>query len=279
MYADLGFNVNPFSIGFADEQSAYSLAYKNNFGPTLGLGYAHNRIHIRLGFPVIGNLRPADKYGKTKQFNFAYDIVFKRIWYDLQFKSTFGFALKTPNELLSDTYSLNATLNACYFKNPDFAVNGLFGKFTTNNKEILTLYLKGTINYFGSTNKAGPLIPIPLQVQENSITSLTSLNAFDFGAIPGLAYVNKIKNWQFGGWLGLGPVLQFKGYATPSYTKLNMGIAPRMDLRFLGGYTTNEKSFYIVTDFDNKTIRFGDFNYRQVYYALKFVAAYRFVEK
>jgi hypothetical protein len=34
-----------------------------------------------------------------------------------------------------------------------------------------------------------------------------------------------------------------------------------------------------VSDFDNKSLRFSDFRYRQVYFALKFVAGYRFKEK
>jgi hypothetical protein len=44
----------------------------------------------------------------------------------------------------------------------------------------------------------------------------------------------------------------------------------------MGGYSSDERFFFLVTDFDNKSIRYEAFNYRQLYYAIKFVAGYRF---
>ena len=62
MYADLGYNVNPFRIDYPFSAQQSSLAYKNNFSPFLGLGFAYKWFHLRVGFPVIGNLRPADNF-------------------------------------------------------------------------------------------------------------------------------------------------------------------------------------------------------------------------
>lgn len=279
IYADLGYNVNPFKIAYPFSTGQNTLAYKNNFSPFLAFGFAYKWFHLRLGFPVIGNLRSPSKYGKTTQYNFAYDLNYKKIWYDFEFKSTFGYALRQPKQILPEAYSINGMLNAWYFNNPDFQMNGLLGKRAHYNQEILTWYLKGTLNYFGSANRNGGLIPEDFQDQQQPITTLTQLKAFDFGAAPGVAYVNRKNNWQIGGWAGLGPVLQIKGYATPTFSKANIGIAPRYDLRLMGGYSSDEKFFFIVTDFDNKSLRFDDFEYRQIYFAWKFVAGYRFKEK
>lgn len=279
MYADIGYNVNPFRISYPNLSTVNALAYKNNFSPFLGLGFAYKWFHLRLGFPVLGNLRPANKYGKTTQYNFSYDLTFRRIWYDLELKSTFGYALKTPSLTFPDVYALNFMSNAWYFHNPEFQMNGLLGKRAHYTQQIITWYIKGTVNYFGSANRNGGLIPEDFQDQQQPITTLTELKAFDFGAAPGVAYVNRKKNWQIGGWAGLGPVLQIKGYATPTFSKANIGIAPRYDLRLMGGYSSDEKFFFIVTDFDNKSLRFDEFEYRQIYFAWKFVAGYRFKEK
>lgn len=279
MYADIGYNVNPFRISYPNLSPVNSLAYKNNFSPFLGLGFAYKWFHLRLGFPVLGNLRPANKYGKTTQYNFSYDLTFRRIWYDLELKSTFGYALKTPSLTFPDVYALNFMSNAWYFHNPEFQMNGLLGKRAHYTKQIITWYIKGTVNYFGSANRNGGLIPEDFQDQQQPITTLTQLKAFDFGAAPGVAYVNRKNNWQIGGWAGLGPVLQIKGYTTPAFSKANIGIAPRYDLRLMGGYSSDEKFFFIVTDFDNKSLRYDDFEYRQIYFAWKFVAGYRFKEK
>jgi hypothetical protein len=279
MYADIGYNVNPFRISYPNLSPVNALAYKNNFSPFLGLGFAYKWFHLRLGFPVLGNLRPANKYGKTTQYNFSYDLTFRRIWYDLELKSTFGYALKTPSLTFPDVYALNFMSNAWYFHNPEFQMNGLLGKRAHYTQQIITWYIKGTVNYFGSANRNGGLIPEDFQDQLQPITTLTQLKAFDFGAAPGVAYVNRKNNWQIGGWAGLGPVLQIKAYTTPAFSKANIGIAPRYDLRLMGGYSSDEKFFFIVTDFDNKSLRFDDFEYRQIYFAWKFVAGYRFKEK
>lgn len=279
IYTDLGYNVNPFRIDYPFSGQTTTLAYKNNFSPFLAFGFAYKWFHLRAGFPVVGNLRSPSKYGKTSQYNFSYDLTYKNVWYDFEFKSTFGYAIKQPNVILPKAFALNAMLNAWYFGNKDFQMNGLLGKRAHYNQEILTWYLKGTVNYFGSANRGAGLIPVEFQHIEQDITHLRGLRAFDFGAAPGIAYVNRKNNWQIGGWAGVGPVIQFKEYETPTYSKLNLGLAPRYDLRLMGGYSSDEKFFFLVSDFDNKSLSFGDFKYRQIYFALKFVAGYRFKEK
>jgi hypothetical protein len=288
MYSDVGYNANPFSLRGNFGQNVNELSYKNNFSPFLGLGFAYKWFHLRVGFPIIGNIRSASKFGQTTQYNFAYDLTYKKVWYDFEFKSTFGYALKNaaqwdtssndqqPHKILPKVQSLNLMMNGWYFKNPEFQMNGLLGKRAHYTKEILTWYLKGTINYFGSANRNGSLVPEQIQDPQIPIQSLTQLQAFDFGVVPGVAYVNRKNNWQIGGWLGLGPVIQIKGYETPDYSKLFLGLAPRFDMRFMGGYSSDERFFFIVTDFDNKSIRYNELNYRQLYYAIKFVAGFRF---
>jgi hypothetical protein len=288
MYSDVGYNANPFSLRGNFGQNVNELSYKNNFSPFLGLGFAYKWFHLRVGFPIIGNIRSASKFGQTTQYNFAYDLTYKKVWYDFEFKSTFGYALKNaaqwdtssndqqPHQILPKVQSLNLMMNGWYFKNPEFQMNGLLGKRAHYTKEILTWYLKGTINYFGSANRNGSLVPEQIQDPQIPIQTLTQLQAFDFGVVPGVAYVNRKNNWQLGGWLGLGPVIQIKGYETPDYSKLFLGLAPRFDMRFMGGYSSDERFFFIVTDFDNKSIRYNELNYRQLYYAIKFVAGFRF---
>ena len=246
MYADLGYNVNPFRIAYPFSAQQTSLAYKNNFSPFLGLGFAYKWFHLRVGFPVVGNLRPNSKFGKTTQYNFSYDLTYKKVWYDFEFKSTIGYGLRQPSVILPDAYSVNVMLNAWYFRNADFQMNGLLGKRAHYNQQILTWYLKGTMNYFGSGNRGESLIPSTLQLPGQDITTITKLQAFDFGAAPGIAYVNRKNNWQIGGWAGVGPVVQFKEYETPDYSKIRLGLAPRFDLRLMGGYSSDEKFFFIV---------------------------------
>ncbi|MEN9698813.1 MAG: hypothetical protein RLZZ301_11 [Bacteroidota bacterium] len=291
MYTDLGYTSSPYYVDYPFTSQIDHLAYKNNFSPFLAVGFAYKWLSFRVGFPIIGNIKPTNKFGKTSQYNFGFDYTYKKIWFDCEFKSTFGFAIKhalnwdstlsnqLPHQILPKAYSFNAMVNGWYFHNPDFQMSGLLGKRAHYEGQIVTWYLKGSFNVFGSGNSAGPLIPTQLAIPTQSVTQLQRLQAIDIGAIPGLAYVNRKNNFQLGGWAGIGPVLQLKSYATIDMSKTMLGFAPRFDVRLLGGYTSDERFLFLVTDFDNKSIRFDQLHYRQFFYSVKIVAGYRFPEK
>jgi hypothetical protein len=97
--------------------------------------------------------------------------------------------------------------------------------------------------------------------------------------IPGYAYVNKIKNWQFSGNFGLGAVLQSKFYEVNGTTRSFAGLAPRYDVRLVGGYNVDTYYVMLVTDFDNKSISFNDLTYRQWYYSVRITGGIRLDRK
>ena len=136
--------------------------------------------------------------------------------------------------------------------------------------------VKGTFNVFGINNNGQGILPQQLQDPNNSKTSASAFSSLDFGAVPGYAYANRIKNWQFSGWIGLGAVVQAKVYTFQNNTNGYLGLAPRYDIRFITGYSNADYFIYFVTDFDNKSIRFNDLVYRQYYYSLKLVGGIRF---
>jgi hypothetical protein len=91
--------------------------------------------------------------------------------------------------------------------------------------------------------------------------------------------VNRFKNWQIAGWAGFGPVIQAKYYQQNGDFRGFLGLAPRYDVRLMGGYTTPKYFLFLVTDFDNKSIRFNQLIYRQSFYTIKLVGGYRFPKK
>ena len=91
--------------------------------------------------------------------------------------------------------------------------------------------------------------------------------------------MNRFKNWQIAGWAGFGPVLQAKYYQFNGDFRGFLGLAPRYDVRLMGGYTTPKFFLFLVTDFDNKSIRFNELIYRQYFYTVKLVGGYRFPRK
>jgi hypothetical protein len=159
-----------------------------------------------------------------------------------------------------------------------------FGNTNLRNVTYVATYSAGRstpqktdFNVMGGTISS--IIPIAMQDPSNSKTAATRFSAFDFGAIPGYAYVNRIKNWQFCGWFGLGGVIQSKFYRLDHQSRGFLGLAPRYDIRIMGGYSNKDFFVFLVTDFDNKSIRFSDLVYRQYYYMVKITGGLRLGNK
>lgn len=285
VYSDLGFTSAPFTIGHPFTQNINQLTYKNNFKTFLGLGVAYKWFSLRLGFPILSSFRSIEKYGNTKQFNFGFDYSLLKTYCDLEFTYLKGYSIqkanrwdssKNPNDIQANLTSFNLALNGWYFHDKNFKMNALLGKRAHYNEEVKTWYVKGTINLFGLDNENSPIIPQQLINPSNSKTGFTKAQSFDFGLIPGYAYVNRINNWQFCGWFGFGPVIQSKFYSFSGNARGFLGIAPRYDFRIMGGYSKPEYFIFLVTDFDNKSIRFNDLVIRQYFYSIKIVGGYRF---
>jgi hypothetical protein len=58
-----------------------------------------------------------------------------------------------------------------------------------------------------------------------------------------------------------------------------LGLAPRYDVRLIFGHSKPTYFIFLVTDFDNKSIRFSDLIVRQYFYSVKLVGGYRFPTK
>ena len=74
---------------------------------------------------------------------------------------------------------------------------------------------------------------------------------------------------------GLGLVLQSKLYTFDGTTRSFLGLAPRVDFKIIGGINKPKYFIMFVSDFDNKSIAFNDFTYKQTYYNLRLVGGVR----
>jgi len=286
-YADIGYNTSPFNIVYPFNDQTNVLKFKNNFKTFLGLGFAYKWFNLRIGFPVIGYVKPIDQWGESQQFNLGLNFSVKNLFFDFDFKTVQGYAIKDYYEIDSSSASssdnriipsvgiTNFSLNGWYFHSRNFKMSALRGLQAHYNQPVQTWYIKGSVNVFGVDNNGKAIIPPVFIDDVESKTQATVFSAFDFGVIPGYAYVTRIKNWQFSGWLGLGGVIQSKFYILPGQTRGFIGLAPRYDVRFIGGYTDDKYFVFLVSEFDNKSIRFIDLKYRQYFYSVRISAGIR----
>jgi hypothetical protein len=154
-------------------------------------------------------------------------------------------------------------------------MSALRGKTGHYDREVKTWYVKTSLNIFGINNGNSSIVPQELLDSTNSKVASSTLSSVDIGVIPGYAYVNKINNWQFSVIAGFGGAIQSKFYVSDGTTRGFLGLSPRFDFRFIGGYTVPRYFVFIVTDFDNKSIRFNEFVYRQSFYSVKIVGGIR----
>ncbi len=288
VYTDPGFTTAPFSVSYPYSNEVSKLRYRNNYRTILGIGASYKWLALRIGIPLPGYTRPVAKYGGTNPFNIGFDFTFKKVYCDVDLRYFKGYAIEnaylwndsltstSPNDIRSSTEVSSFSSNVWYFNHKDFKMAALKGKTGHYNQKVHTWYLKNTLNIFGVRNDNDPIIPNDLYDPKKPQTQAAFYSAADIGIIPGYAYVDRIKNWQFSLMGGLGGVIQSKFYGGPVTTRGFLGLAPRYDIRFLGGYSVPDYFIFLLTDFDNKSIRFGDLIYRQNFYSIKIVAGKRF---
>jgi hypothetical protein len=287
LYNDIGFTTAPFSIKYDFTESVDKLKFKNNFGTVLGFGGSYKWFALRVGVPLPGNVRSVGRYGSTTHYDIGLDFTIKKTFCDIDLRNYMGYAIKNakqwndtlndlkPNDIRRKTNAVSFSANVWYFHDKNFRMIALRGKTGHYNREVKTWYIKNSLNIFGVGNDTNSIVPLELIDSTNSKTAANVVSSLDFGFIPGYAYVNKIKNWQFSLIGGLGFAIQYKNYTSDQVNRGFLGLAPRYDIKIIGGYTVPKYFVFLVTDFDNKSIRFNDFAYRQTFYSIKIVGGVR----
>ncbi|MGV3630920.1 MAG: DUF4421 family protein [Bacteroidota bacterium] len=281
---DLGYSTGPFSLKFRDSLGhRRNLLYRNNSQPVLGFGFSYKWFSFRLGLNLPLHTRSVAKYGETSYIDLGFEFKTKRHFYDVDLHNYRGYAIKNaykwndtldaasdPNLIYNDLLAFSLSVNTWRFLNPNIKVNLLRGKTGMYLKEEQSVYIRTTVNYF-FINRTDGLVPDGLAFQANSKLYTDNVGALDFGFIPGYVYVNRVNNWQYSAMLGLGGVVQVKAYDGRAY----LGLSPRYDFRVMFGYNVRKWFLSLVSEFDNKSIRFNDFRYRQTFYTLKLVGGLR----
>jgi hypothetical protein len=288
VYADVGYTTAPFSIHYNYSPAVDNLKYRNNFRTVLGLGVSYKWFSLRLGIPLPGNVRPISRFGRTTHYDLGFDFTIKKTFCDIDIRNYKGYAIKNanswndtlnelkPNDIRPSTNAVSFSANVWYFHDHNFKMTALKGKTAHYNREVRTWYIKSSLNVFGVGNGNESMVPTELVDPLNSKTGSSSITSIDLGVIPGYAYVNKINNWQFSVIGGIGAALQGKFYTVENTSRGFLGLAPRYDIKLIAGYSVPKYFVFLVTDFDNKTIRFSDFIYRQSFYSIKLVGGWRF---
>lgn len=290
VFTDIGFNSAPFSLKDNYLQDVNKIKFKNNIKAALGIGLAYKWFALRVGFALPGNLKSESRFGNTDYFDIGLKFNIKQVFTSIDLRSYRGYVVKdeykwndsltslNPNGIYPSISSTSVSANVWWFKSKEFNMRPVLGRVGHYNKPAKTWYFKTSLNYFGITNTNGPLAPIEL-TDTTDRTKASTIGAFDLGFIPGYAYVNRVNNWQFSVFGGLGGVIQSKLYMNGGVTRSFLGIAPRVDFRLIGGYSKPGYFILLTTNFDIKSVKIQELRYNQNFYTVKIVAGIRIKTK
>ena len=292
IYNDLGFNIAPFNFEINRNKLPISAKFRNNIHDFYGLGCNYKWFSARFSIQLPGSIKSAKKYGYSKYFHFGFDFTYKKFFFDVDFYRYQGYALinaykydsnnfsqELPNDIMNGLTTKSFSINMWYFHKKNFSMSALRGKTAVYNKLAYTWYLKSTLNSFGLNDNDTPILPNYLIDLNNTKTSASSIRAFDIGIVPGFAFVYVKNHWNCSILSGYGLVIQEKSYHITQNSRNFIGLAPRFDIRVMGGYNTPSWFLMLHTDFDNKSIQFTGLKYAQTYFNIRLVGGYRFGTK
>lgn len=290
-YSDFGLNTGPFSIEFKDSLgNKRNLIYRNNSRPILGFGFSYKWVSIRIAFNLPWHLRSVGKFGTTKYLDLGFEFKTKKHFFDIDIHNYRGYAIKNAykwnnsisksqaNQIVPQVSAFSLSVNSWHFFNKSIQISCLRGKTGMYLKDQYSFYIKTTANFHQIQNSSS-LIPTELVIVSSGKTASNTFSALDFGFLPGYIVVKKHHNWQYSAMLGFGPVVQVKSYKIEENTRSFLGLAPRYDFRFMLGYNVDKWFLNLITEFDNKTIRFNDVRFRQTFYMVKLIGGIRIGKK
>ncbi len=291
VFTDLGFSTAPANIKYQFNDQISKIQFRHNNKMMVGMGFAFRWFSMRIGAALIGNSRPISQFGRARYIDLGVQFSVKKVHAEIDFRNYSGYVLKNallwdptytfadPNDKSQDISVYNMSWKMWYLHNKNFRIDPFTGNRGVYDKSVMTWFLAGRLDLYGISNQRGSLVPISLQDSTNSKTGATALTAVDFGIIPGLGYVNKINNFQFGVMAAVGPRIQFKSYKINDHDTGLAGVVGRYDFKAIFGYNVPEYFVMMHLEVDNKSIHFSDFKYNQTFFYLKVQTGYRFKER
>jgi len=283
VYSITGFNatnvsIKPKYLDFGRER------YFLNPPLLLGFGVSYKGIDLGITRRMGAHLVSENKFGKSDYFDFKFRFPIKRIYFAFRAQHYREFSLLNhdypeevaPNKhlVLPDFSTLSINLDARYFLKKDFSYRAAMGFSGHYNEDFFTPYV---YSYFGVSAVARDsmtLLPTYAVNEIADVSKSNSVGCFEFGAIPGVAYVKRYEKWQGALLLGWGPLVQIKWYETQDQSRPFFGLSSRTDLQMSFGYHQERWFLQVMSEFQFRRINFPQMSVQQYYYDLRIFFGY-----
>ncbi len=290
LYGDIGTNSSHFTLKDNFQLGVTKLEYRHNIKTIIGFGVAYKWFAIHLGFALPGNLRSTTKYGKSRYFDLKIRGTYKQIYYYAGLRSYKGFSIKNeylwnsnltsyqPNGIYPSISSTNLEIDVYYLVSKKFDMHSVLGRVGNYKRFAHTIYFKNSINSFNVNNKSSSIIPIEL-TDSTDRSQANSIGALELTFIPGYAFVNRFKNFQYSAFGGIGVAFQSSYYIKDKTNRSFTGLAPRFDIRLSFGYNVEKVFLFLEGNYNLRSVDIQSLKYNQSFYNIRLLGGYRFKSK
>jgi len=250
----------------------------------LGFGVAYKGLDLGITRRLPYHLMSKEKHGKSDYFDLKLKFALARVHLAFRAQKYSGFSLlnhqftnpelQAPHLFLDDFSTFSLNLDARYFFKKEFSYKAALGFSGEYLRDFFTPYLYG---YTGGSNvkhQGNALLPIYLQDAGASITMSNRVGCFEFGAIPGGAFVKRHNNIQGTMLLGWGPLIQTKWHGGGPNSRAFFGLSSRTDLQGSIGYHKEDWFVQLMSEFQFRRINFRQMRVQQYYYDLRIFFGY-----
>ncbi len=289
-YADIGSNSSHFTLQDNFNLGVNKLHFKHNIKTILGVGFSYKWFAIHLGFALPGNLKSTSKFGNSKYFDLKLRGTYKQIYYYAGLRSYRGFYLKNeyewndsltsfqPNGIYPNLSSSSIEIDVWYFISKKFDMHAVLGRVGNYKRFAQTIYFKNSINAFNINNKSESIIPSALSDSTDRMNA-NSMGVIELAFIPGYAFVNRFKNWQYSAFGGVGVAFQSSYYIKDKVSRSFTGLAPRFDFRLSYGYNVSDYFIFIEGNYNLRSVKIQSLQYNQSFFNARLIGGYRFKTK
>jgi hypothetical protein len=283
VYALTGYNATNVSLnprfGDIDRQRYF-------FNPPLlfGLGAAYKGLDVGFTRRLPVHLLNSSRFGRSDYFDFKFKFSLKGLHLALRAQKYSGFALLNhkyqeddlpkPHLFMKDMSTFSVNMDARYFFKKDFSYKAALGFSGEYLRDFFTPYIYAYSGGSNIKNRKKPLLPNYAQDLSASISKSSRFGCFEFGAIPGVAYVKRHRNVQAMILLGWGPLIQTKLHGNSENARVFFGLNSRTDLQWSLGYHKDLWFVQLMSEFQFRRINFMQMNVQQYYYDLRLIFGY-----
>ena len=288
----VGINDAPFNLNYKFPFAPHKkMKYQPNPQHVMGFGLNYFGLGVAFSFKLPTTVRNERLYGKSKYFDLEVAAQLKKWVIFADFRRYRSFAVSnlssidtsyvedTELDVRSDMQSWTLATNVKYYFNEKYDYNSAKGFAGAHLRSAFSPFAMGIITAYEIDGRGESLLHPSIYEPSYSFSNMNKLFVFEYGAIPGFAYIFAHKGFNLHLNLGIGAVVQYQHIHRFEDQLGRWGISPKIDLSLDLGVNKPDWFLKLFVSYDWKYANIETFTHFHNYYKISIVGGYRFKVK